>query len=667
MAKLTKLNGSNLNDAIVDILHARGNASAVSAWKVSKRPWMRLISNSSAGMEIWNGSENWTVEGMHELSGRIVPKPSLTGIKVSSEGTMATMRKVTISFDLFSREQLVQAQKAFFVPGMSCIASWGWNIQTDGTPITHCPTAFEAGSGMAGATSAMNSWITENNYAVDGTYGLISDFQWSYNGKSNSYGASITLTAPARNYLSTGIGGGTKGPCGCKKSDGEDSDATENTNGPCTIQNLRDVAKEKIKAGEAWNDPDGNFAGAGITMDTNAPESAGMIQSMLQKFSIIGGDSKYVTWDYFESYVITSCLSPEGDEYNNAVAGSGMQANSPIFASKVWRMNSEGTKINIPPACGGFFFSTDPNICMLPGYYHFQPEMLADDSDNDVTDIAGLPTGKIEYLTDVLLNIEFLLKVVEEAETVDECMMKVANKVADVCGGMWDFVLGADPDDPSVIRVINKRAMETPSSPPTLTLLGINSSARDWGMDTDIPADVKHSIMLGSNQQADDGGTNGDDDQAVWNMYGTSIKDKMYKDLKMPSECKGPELPDANCPKKKDPSGKAADLLEELKKSAGSLADFADDDSVAAARGALRAYLDSKVPKTATGGGGQTIMPIGFSGTFDGIGGIQWGECFRVKEIDSDLIAYAAFSVKSISQTVSKGDWTTSLETQLML
>ena len=60
-------------------------------------------------------------------------------------------------------------------------------------------------------------------------------------------------------------------------------------------------------------------------------------------------------------------------------------------------------------------------------------------------------------------------------------------------------------------------------------------------------------------------------------------------------------------------------------------------------------------------------MPIGFSGTFDGIGGIQWGENFKVKEIGSSLIVYAAFSVKSISQDVSIKDWTTSLETQLML
>jgi len=167
MPKLTKLNGTSLSPAIVDILNARGTASPVSAWKISKRPWMRLVSNSSATMEIWNGSENWTVEGMHETSGRIVPKPSVTGIKVTSEGTMATMRKVTVSFDLFSPEQLIQAQKAFFVPGMSCIASWGWNIQTDGSPITHCPTSFTGGSGMAGVTAAMNSWITENNYAVD--------------------------------------------------------------------------------------------------------------------------------------------------------------------------------------------------------------------------------------------------------------------------------------------------------------------------------------------------------------------------------------------------------------------------------------------------------------------------------------------------------------------
>jgi len=660
MAKLTKLNGSNLNDAIVDILHARGSASPVSAWKVSKRPWMRLISNSSAGMEIWNGSENWTVEGMHELGGRIVPKPSLTGIKVSSEGTMATMRKVTISFDLFSKAQLIQAQKAFFVPGMSAIASWGWNIQTDGTPITHCPKSFAAGSGMAGATKAMNSWITENNYSVDGTFGLISDFQWSYNGSSNSYGASVTLTAPARNYLSTGISGGTKGPCGCKKSDGADSDKSENTNGPCTVQNLRDVAKEKIKPGEPWNWK-GNFCGAGVTMDTDAPEDAAWYTKFAQSFAIIGGDVKYVTWDYFESFVITSCLSPGSTNYNNETPSEGMQADSAIFGNKIWRMNSQGTKLNIPPTAK-VFFSTDPGVCLLPGYYHWQDEMMAAGSDNDVKDVGAMPTGKAKYLVDVMLNIEFLLKVVEEAETVDECMMKVANKVADVCGGLWDFVLGADPEDSSCIRIINKRAMEPPVGAPTITLLGINSSARDWGMDTDIPSDVKHSIMLGSTSTADTG-TNGDDDQAVWNLYGSKITDNMYSALKMPSSCDGPEKSDGDCEKPKV----ATPAEEELKKAAGSLADFADEDSVAAARGALRNYLDEVIPQTADGSGGQTIMPIGFSGTFDGIGGIQWGECFRVKEIDSDIIEYKAFSVKSISQTVSKGDWTTSLETQLML
>ena len=659
MAKLTKLKGSSLPSAIVDILHARGTASPVSAWKVSKRSWMRLKSNSSAGMEIWNGSENWTVEGMHELSGRIVPKPTVTGIKVTSEGTMATMRKVVVSFDLFSRDQLVQAQKAFFVPGMSCIASWGWNMQTDGTPITHCPTAFEAGSGMAGATSAMNSWITENNYAVDGTFGLISDFQWSYKGSSNSYEASVTITAPARNYLSTGINGGTKGPCGCLKSDGEDSDKSEDTNGPCVIQNLRDVAKEKIKPGEAWLDPDDNFAGAGITMDTDAPEDSNMVMSALQNWGWIAGDVKYVTWDYFESYVITSCLSPGSAKYKNATPESGMQANSAIFGNKIWRMDSEGTKLNIP-AAAKVFFSTDPNICLLPGYYHW--DQMEDDGDNDVKNIEGLPTDKITDLKDVLLNIDFLLKSAEESETVDEYMMKVANKIANVCGGLWDFVLAADPEDPSIIRVINKRAMDAPSDPPEITLLGVNSSARDWGMDTDIPADVKHSIMLGSNQQADSG-TNGDDDQVVWQLYGANITDNMYDALKMPDKCEGPELSDDNCPKPK--VGK--DKLTELKKAAGSLADHAEEETVAAARGALRSYLDEVIPKTKDGSGGQTIMPIGFSGTFDGIGGIQWGETFKVKEIDSTIIEYAGFSVKSISQDVGKADWTTSLETQLLL
>ena len=89
-----------------------------------------------------------------------------------------------------------------------------------------------------------------------------------------------------------------------------------------------------------------------------------------------------------------------------------------------------------------------------------------------------------------------------------------------------------------------------------------------------------------------------------------------------------------------------------------------DDETVDEAKGAMKA-LYSAVNAPADNGG--CIIPIGFQGTFDGIGGMNWGQLFTIPQADGLLPDGYAFQVTSVKHTVSQGDWTTSIESALRL
>jgi len=665
------INGSAMPPKLMSELEIRGKSSNASPWKASKRPWIKLQSNAmyEGGGELplttlFGGKDTWTKEGMHDTSGRIVPKGGVTGVKVSTTGTAGTMRKVDVSFKMYSIEQLKNARKAFLIPGMTAIVSWGWNIKSDGTPTTQLSTTSFV-NGMGKAQQVINTWIEGNDYATDASFGLISDFGWTFDPSDGSFDCKISMQTPSSAYLTTSIDVASGKNCGCKSS--EDEAEEGDGAGSWVKQAIKNQADEKIKLGKPWTSG-GKFAGTAIQLDEEDKEETGWWASKWNW--MFGAKNRYVTWEWFESNVMTSGLAPEGS-FKDIIAkagGSTMQEGNGLH-NKVWRLDSTGTKLNLPIAHVANIFSADPWVCLIPGNYHWEicgGKYYGVSAQIDYT--GALPKqdnkGGEVNLTDMLINTHFLWNTYLESDKMDDFLMKLLNGMSDACGGIWEFGIVSDPDNPHVIRIQNKR-QKVKASVKQFKLFGLNSPARSWGMTTDMPADLKNSIMMGANKEAGSGNVS-DTSERVWGIYGGNIADKLYKGIKLSTTCTKSEGTE-DCPGGKGNSEKITVPLavKRLKNAGKELARQRDPESVDEAKGCLRALLAVGMDDDEEG---EQLIPIGFEGTFDGIGGFKWGHLLKVKEVtDLMSIDYHAFQVTSVTQDVSISDWTTSIETGLRM
>jgi murein DD-endopeptidase MepM/ murein hydrolase activator NlpD len=244
--------------------------------------------------------------------------------------------------------------------------------------------------------------------------------------------------------------------------------------------------------------------------------------------------------------------------------------------------------------------------------------------------------------------------------------MKVATGVNDACGGYWDLKMVESPYDPSHLMVVDTKTVENnASTPPVLDMGSVNSIARTWGMSTDLPDALKHSIMMGANSK-DEKLQNTHEPTKVWQIYGQGVTDRMYDGL-MPNvvcseESKANENED--CDREE---GEKTDTLKDFKAACKDLLDNVGDEECDSAKVAMRAYWSDK--QTEGKAEMQVTIPVGFEATMDGIGSLKWGMGFSVKQINqADILPSGyRFMITDVKQEIGQRDWTTKIETQLVL
>ena len=396
----------------------------------------------------------------------------------------------------------------------------------------------------------------------------------------------------------------------------------------------------------------------------------------------------FVTWDWFETICITDGLSTVGKNYDaGALEAAGLQSDD-RFKSNVWRLDSTGVTLGYPK--GDLYASTNPWVCMLPGMSHWDVAVslgeLDDAADAGIEATSGFDSlpkwdGDIKQ---ILLNTGYIWEVYLQSETINEFVMKVAEGVNDACGGFWDLKLVEDPLDPSRLMVVDMKAVNELTTIPVLDLGTVSgdyslggdegvhgrSIARSWGMKTDIDDSLKHSIMMGSNGK-DGTGQNTNESVKVWKMYGGSVTDRIYKDLSPSCEC----AEESKASNNKDCKGgdveekSPSDIEGDLGKAMEELSDDITDESIDTANSALRTYYSGANEQAAAVPDKQTVIPIGFECTFDGIGSLYWGESFAVKQIvDNNLLPKGhRFMIVDIAHSIDRTDWTTSIETSMIL
>ena len=663
------LTGTALPSAVANEINARGKASPAGKWKVSKKPWMSLTSFSNEPMQI-SGYEKRSQSDFYDKasSGRLVATPVLNSIDVNTTGTNGSMKKSTVKFTLYSLEQLKKAQRAYFIPGISAFAQWGWNMDSGGGAVTKLSaTGFK--SWNAGQKDIQTKVETEKG-CIDAMLGVISDFNWSFDPATKSYSCDITIDSPGKAYISGPVDVSNKGAAGCA---GKEDDDKGDGNGNWMKVALKDIAERNIRENVPWK-VKGIFAGGSVNLDEDAKEDTSWWDNVTGFF---GSPTMnyYVTWNWWESTIVSGMapVAPGHDSSSN-LASLGVETHQLKWNKGfVWRLDSSETRMKCPS--GMPYASADPWVCIIPGRAHWVSGNATGGDNGSSFGIkktaglsAALPAVRADkgylYLGRVLLNTFFLWKTFQDSKTIDEYVLKVARKVNDVCGGFWNVELVDDPSDPSTMRIIDKNYIP-PDVGPKLNIYG-NTSCRNWGMSTEIPQALRHSIMMGTQRRTKKGAKNTDEPQGAYFDYAQGIKDTMMgnqeldKTLNPGEKCR----PDSGGTPKGADGGEAADPKKALADAMATLADNRDDEAVDEVKGAMKAYWNKKAPPTDSGG---TVVPIGFDGTFDGIGGLSWGMMFTTDQTADVLKVDHQFQVTSIKHSVSQQDWTTTIDTALRI
>jgi hypothetical protein len=276
-------NGAGLDSENKKYLKQRADAKQGHAWKHEKRTFMQLYSNAREGgkvigADINNKSSRWNLSSMYktgtfieEEGGQIAAAPAIQSITITTTGTAGSMRKAEVKFKVYSYIQLKAAQKAFFVPGMSAVVLWGWNIKQDGTPVNPNIDIWKNGKSLLGVTRAIHSWQKANDGCVDGLGGLISDFGWSKTqgagADSKGFDCNITLESPSKTYMAGTCQAPSNLACGCPNSS---EDSSKKARGGWVKQCLKDQAEsemgQKSMVGKVWK-VGGKMLGVSVKFD----------------------------------------------------------------------------------------------------------------------------------------------------------------------------------------------------------------------------------------------------------------------------------------------------------------------------------------------------------------------------------------------------------------
>jgi hypothetical protein len=381
----------------------------------------------------------------------------------------------------------------------------------------------------------------------------------------------------------------------------------------------------------------------------------------------------YVTWGYFESFIVTAGLSPIGKDYNNKATGT-----SPLidkkddFSSKLWYLDSTGSKMrNIDSS---YFGSANPHVCLIPGRFHWKAGSslytwsAADAGIENSTGCESIGAFSGDF-TEILINVNHIWSCYQQSETIADFIIAVAGGINAVCGGHWDIRLIESPLQANRMMIVdysNSNAGEPNSGKvPKLKMKGV---ARSWGISTDIPDSLRHSMLMQSKKKANTAAT--ENDAQVTHLYSKEIKDTLVYDVELSPKCPS-DLKSAygNCNDKEEKEAKVTkDYLKENWNAMKEMADNVSTDSIDTAIIANKQYLNMWLQESPQANEAELVIPVGFKATLDGMSGLTWGQSFEVEEVnDAGILPKGHYwRITDTNQSISQADWTSDIQTQLM-
>jgi len=428
----------------------------------------------SKSMTIGDGSINKEAgKDLYELEGGMRRSiPILTSVTVYSDGsqdaTTATMWTAKAEFNVYTLEQLNQAESSFLRAGSQVILNFGWR-----------------GEGAGPNSGTISGSITNFNFSAnkDGSFACSFEFI----GANGQFAGEVMSGSPADDAV--------------KKQSSKDSKPVPFPNIVRTTELQHEIAFA-IEPGETYSDDtaaEGKIVVKGEFALVNFDDGDDGIFADIKSFLGFPESSivPYVTLSHFISNL-------------NVILNKGSKG-------KTIKCNSEVTLGEFIPA----MFSADPFNILFGGD-------MANYGEEDVMkfgpELSSFKSGAGADLSKIFISIAYLGKVYKEfkdntgADTdnsqqppaVKDMLNKIFSKIEEVSGGLYQLKIYLEAyDDPKSVYIINKRkGYNAGASDGTyeFKVIGETSIIRDMSLSTEFDSEM----VLNANSAKRSGGSSTD-------------------------------------------------------------------------------------------------------------------------------------------------------------
>lgn len=355
-----------------------------------------------------------------------------------------------------------------------------------------------------------------------------------------------------------------------------------------------------------------------------------------------------------------------------------------FFNSKLSKfpiINSDEVKINYIDGV----FSTDVFVCIIPIE---TPAVLTFSGDAVKVNLASpvnpeiyksfkiSPIDNKIHLKDILVNVGFFYECYKRTESLSELLLAILNGISDACGNLWDFQLMIDERNSSAISIIDTKTVSEDANQDAekfkyFKIYNKESFVRKATLNTNVPANIKNSIMLDAFLKYDKNNKDVKDYQQIGfrHLFDETVesllKEDKFRSIKpgenLVKQAQTLEVESSNANTKKTTS-----ISEQLFKVYFELSKGRTQEVVDRAKQILKTYLalfikdKNNIPLPHKN---FVLFPLELTLTVDGISGLVWGNKIMIDYIPKRYIDNSVFQIKNIKHDINTTDWTTEIET----
>jgi len=672
--------GGTLKSGLNNRIAANKTPNSNLNWTIGKTVWMKFTSNVlqnekySTLQTITGGAVD--TKKLYDKSSRLLPQPGVVSATIKHTGTLKTLKKVEVSYKCHSLSQLQELEKLFMSLGKTVVLEYGWSRKPDGTKVSGTMTTAEHELGFSDFVKKASTMANTNQGVYGAAKGAVSNFSWK-RASDGSFDCTTSFISPAEMMMSLDINEVTDQICCKTHKNYNEEKCSKQSDTARLLQQI--LTSDVIPMGKHIMRGDvPTPAGFAMKMDKDQDEKEKEDNDWISwakalVFSSIMTPQYFITWAYFEEYIINNAIVPKSPNAKTARQTIEDKKNQALghFRNKkigaISRFDCGDSELDNPPK----LTSSDPTICMLPGQPFWDLVGSAKTNINrsrnprvnDFQHMGGLrkmkpfaPNGEGTpgKLSNLCINVRFLQKCTNESETLEELVNKVLDGINNACGNPWHLVITPLPSNPAHMTVVDAKSLGDWVSPYSIDIFGNNSICKESTLDTEVSNDIKAQLTYGSNNSNNE-----------FSLFGSGITDATpdwnSKTRKTEIKC---EQEDGKDMKKEDGTNQKQVAEKNYEKAWVDLTGGIDDETLSTMKASVKALQLAYSPDEPHIQ--PPILPVKLSLKFDGIEGFKWGHSLSANQLP-ERYDNCAFMVTGVDHDISVDSWDTSISTVMRI